>query len=82
MAFPTADLEGRYVYGDDDDEEGEAEGVYADFSVIFGNGGNKNGDGEASGDGTTASGDGRDQEGDCFEDYMDDLDGIPWGGTC
>ncbi|KAL2155708.1 hypothetical protein VTH82DRAFT_450 [Thermothelomyces myriococcoides] len=80
MAFPTADLEGRYVYGDDDDEEGEAEGVYADFSVIFGNGGNKNGDGEASGDGTTASGDGRDQEGDCFEDYMDDLDGIPWGG--
>ncbi|KAL2167334.1 hypothetical protein VTG60DRAFT_1404 [Thermothelomyces hinnuleus] len=82
VAFPTADLESRYIYGDDDDEEGSGEGVYADFSIIFGSGGKKSGDGEGAGDGATGgSGDGRDGDGDCFEDYMDDLDGIPWGGT-
>ncbi|KAH6839557.1 hypothetical protein B0I37DRAFT_439300 [Chaetomium sp. MPI-CAGE-AT-0009] len=47
MAFPTSELESRYGY-DDDDEDGEgAGGVYADFSVIFGGGGGK--DGEVSG---------------------------------
>ncbi|KAL2182134.1 uncharacterized protein P884DRAFT_190283 [Thermothelomyces heterothallicus CBS 202.75] len=82
VAFPTADFESRYIYGDDDDEEGGGEGVYADFSVIFGSGGKKSGDGEGGGDGATGgSGDGRDGDGDCFEDYMDDLDGIPWGDT-
>ncbi|KAL2158136.1 hypothetical protein VTH06DRAFT_4704 [Thermothelomyces fergusii] len=82
VAFPTADLEGRYRYGDDDDEEGGGEGVYADFSVIFGSGGKQNGDGEGGGgDGAAGAGDGRDRDGDFFEDYMDDLDGIPWGGT-
>lgn len=80
MAFPTSELESRYVY-DDEDEDGDGEGgggVYADFSVIFGGGGGGNGkDGEAGGDGDE-EGDGL--GGDCFEDYMDDLDGIPWGG--
>jgi hypothetical protein len=49
----------------------EPEEVYADFSIIFGGG-----DGEASDD--EGSGAGRDH----FEDYMDDLDGIPWGTRC
>ncbi|KAL2195359.1 hypothetical protein P885DRAFT_62117 [Corynascus similis CBS 632.67] len=87
VAFPTAELEGRYIYGDDDEDEegvGEGEGgvgVYADFSVIFGGGGNS-GDDEGEGN-KKRGGRGDCEEGDvdCFEDYMDDLDGIPWGGS-
>ncbi|KAK4131538.1 hypothetical protein BT67DRAFT_152109 [Trichocladium antarcticum] len=60
MAFPTSAHESRY--GDEPEE------VYADFSVIFGGGG----DGDADDDEGGPSG------GDHFEDYMDDLDGIPW----
>ncbi|KAK3900690.1 hypothetical protein C8A05DRAFT_17025 [Staphylotrichum tortipilum] len=52
----------------EDEEDGEGEGgVYADFSVIFGGGG---GDGE------------EEEEGEWVEDYMDELDGIPWGARC
>ncbi|KAH8898973.1 hypothetical protein GQ53DRAFT_759191 [Thozetella sp. PMI_491] len=41
----------------------EHDDVYADFGVIFGG---------------SAEGDGEDDEGDHYEEYMDDLDGIPW----
>ncbi|KAK3296485.1 uncharacterized protein B0H64DRAFT_417867 [Chaetomium fimeti] len=40
MAFPTSELESRYGYDDDDDDAEGGGGVYADFSVIFGGGGN------------------------------------------
>ncbi|KAK4108951.1 hypothetical protein N656DRAFT_792187 [Canariomyces notabilis] len=48
--------------------EDEPEDVYADFGVIFGGG----------------EGDAPDEDGggDHFEDYMDDLDGIPWNARC
>ncbi|KAK4237619.1 hypothetical protein C8A03DRAFT_44548 [Achaetomium macrosporum] len=49
--------------------EDEPEEVYADFSVIFGGG---------DGDDSDEEGGGRDH----FEDYMDDLDGIPWNARC
>jgi hypothetical protein len=74
VAFPTSEHESRYGLDEDDSEEGEV-GVYADFSVIFGGGG---GDNEEEDDGFEDGGGG----GDCFEDYMDDLDGIPWGARC
>ncbi|KAK4154938.1 hypothetical protein C8A00DRAFT_42400 [Chaetomidium leptoderma] len=74
MAFPTSEHESRYADDDDDEHgEGEEEGaVYADFSVIFGGGGSGGGGEEEEEQGGE----------DCFEDYMDDLDGIPWGGRC
>ncbi|KAL2256873.1 hypothetical protein VTK26DRAFT_998 [Humicola hyalothermophila] len=69
FAFPTSELESRYMLDPEDEDGAGGEGaVYADFSVIFGGGG-----GVGSG-----GGEGEDEEGD-FEDYMDDLDGIPWG---
>ncbi|KAK4120258.1 hypothetical protein N657DRAFT_580253 [Parathielavia appendiculata] len=74
VAFPTSEHESRYGCDEDDDEEGGEVGVYADFSVIFGGGGD-----------TDEDEDGLDEKGsvgDCFEDYMDDLDGIPWGARC
>ncbi|KAK4186693.1 hypothetical protein QBC35DRAFT_475203 [Podospora australis] len=48
--------------------EDEPDDVYADFGLIFGGG----------------DGDGSDDEGaaEQFEDYMDDLDGIPWNARC
>jgi len=61
VAFPTSEHESRY--------EDEPDDVYADFGLIFGNGG---ADGEASDD----------ESGEHFEDYMDDLDGIPWNARC
>ncbi|KAK4227764.1 hypothetical protein QBC38DRAFT_183345 [Podospora fimiseda] len=48
--------------------EDEPEDVYADFGLIFGGG--------AEGDGSS------DDEGDHFEDYMDNVDGIPWNARC
>lgn len=47
----------------------EPDEVYADFGLIFGGGG---------------EGDESDEEGPAeqFEDYMDDLDGIPWNARC
>lgn len=70
MAFPTSELESRYE--DDPEEDEGGGGVYADFSVIFGGG---DGGVEEDEDGV---GDGMDH----YEDYMDDLDGIPWGARC
>lgn len=70
MAFPTSELESRYE--DDPEEDEGGGGVYADFSVIFGGGeGGIEEDEEGVGDGL-----------DHYEDYMDDLDGIPWGARC
>ncbi|KAK3358453.1 hypothetical protein B0T24DRAFT_130416 [Lasiosphaeria ovina] len=46
----------------------EPDDVYADFGVIFGGGG----DGHSS----------EDEVVEHFEDYMDDLDGIPWNARC
>ncbi|KAG7290083.1 hypothetical protein NEMBOFW57_000077 [Staphylotrichum longicolle] len=68
MAFPTSEHESRYYEDDSEDDEGGG-GVYADFSVIFGGGGN----GEEDEDDAVG------KEGECFEDYMDEVDGIPWG---
>ncbi|KAK4167766.1 hypothetical protein QBC43DRAFT_203073 [Cladorrhinum sp. PSN259] len=48
--------------------EDEPEDVYADFGLIFG--------GSAEGDMSS------DDEGEHFEDYMDDVDGIPWNARC
>ncbi|KXX82494.1 hypothetical protein MMYC01_201219 [Madurella mycetomatis] len=45
----------------------EPEDVYADFGVIFGGG---------------EAGSTEDDAGDHYEDYMDDLDGIPWNVRC
>lgn len=51
--------------------------VYADFSVIFGGGGGgEKGNGEDEEDGAGGG------AGEHFEDYMDDLDGIPWCARC
>lgn len=68
MAFPTSEHESRYYEDDSEDDEGGG-GVYADFSVIFGGGGNGEEDEDDAGG----------KEGECFEDYMDEVDGIPWG---
>ena len=46
--------------------EDEPDDVYADFGVIFGGG-------EA---------DALDEEDDYYEDYLDDVDGIPWNARC
>jgi hypothetical protein len=51
-------------------EDEPSEEVYADFSVIFGGGDGDDSDEEGGGGG------------DHFEDYMDDLDGIPWNARC
>lgn len=66
VAFPTSEHESRYESSDEPDD------VYADFSVIFGGGGGGSGlddemEDEDLGDGGTG-----------YEDYMDELDGIPW----
>ncbi|KLU91251.1 hypothetical protein MAPG_09772 [Magnaporthiopsis poae ATCC 64411] len=63
VAFPTSEHESRYESGDESDD------VYSDFSLMFGGGG---GDGAEDDDGRS----GGDVDG--YEDFMDDLDGIPW----
>ncbi|KAL8377662.1 hypothetical protein RB595_008383 [Gaeumannomyces hyphopodioides] len=63
VAFPTSEHESRYESGDDSDD------VYTDFSVMFGGGG---GGGAEDDDGMSGS------EIDGYEEFMDDLDGIPW----
>ncbi|KAK0704428.1 hypothetical protein B0H67DRAFT_557240 [Lasiosphaeris hirsuta] len=45
----------------------EPDDVYADFGVIFGGGEDDSSD---------------DEPGEHFEDYLDDLDGIPWNARC
>ncbi|KAK3334148.1 hypothetical protein B0T19DRAFT_147391 [Cercophora scortea] len=50
--------------------EDEPDDVYADFGLIFGGGGAGSGE-EDEGEGA-----------ECYEDYMDDVDGIPWNARC
>jgi hypothetical protein len=81
VAFPTSEHESRYEMVDEPDD------VYADFSVIFGGGQRAMGkDGEDDDDddeddrpvgGLAFGDDGGGVAG--YEDYMDELDGIPWG---
>ncbi len=68
MAFPTSELESRYEDDSEDDENGG--GVYADFSVIFGGGAGCEDEDEDGFGGGGVEG---------VEDYMDEVDGIPWG---
>lgn len=54
--------------------------IYTDFSIIFGSGGGGGGD-SAEEDGEyseSVSVKGKCSASEHFEDYMDDLDGIPW----
>ena len=67
MAFPTSELESRY--DDDSEDDGDGGGVYADFSVIFGGAAGCEDDDEDGFGGGGVEG---------VEDYMDEVDGIPW----
>lgn len=57
-----------------DDDMMESDDVYADFSVIFGGGGDSAMDDEADAYAVSLAGDGEQ-----LDDCMDDLDGIPFG---
>ncbi|KAI0856733.1 hypothetical protein F4860DRAFT_390945 [Xylaria cubensis] len=63
-AFPSASFQDRYADLSDDDMDD----VYADFGVLFGSGSRSP---EARAVGNPA-------EEQFFEEYLDDLDGIPW----
>lgn len=54
--------------------------IYTDFSIIFGSSGNGGGDGaeEDGADNERGSMEDNSKDSEHFEDYMDDLDGIPW----
>lgn len=77
LSFPATDYS-------DDFLENESDEVYTDFGAIFGGGDGgcvgeaDEGEGTGRTQGSTGEGEGG-QVGEHFEDYMDDLDGIPWG---
>ncbi|RYP89329.1 hypothetical protein DL769_000084 [Monosporascus sp. CRB-8-3] len=89
-AFPGSDLDGRYAEFSDDDMDD----VYADFGVLFGGGGGGSSssssedhcaEGGSEGGGSSSryregqgSGGGEEQGGHFYEEYLDELDGIPW----
>ncbi|OTB07903.1 hypothetical protein M426DRAFT_19458 [Hypoxylon sp. CI-4A] len=64
VAFPSPDLESRYVDLSDDDMDD----VYADFGVLFGSGARS----PEGGGGESAGGE------HFYEEYLDELDGIRW----
>ncbi|KAH9886172.1 hypothetical protein F4778DRAFT_484959 [Xylariomycetidae sp. FL2044] len=66
IAFPSPDLDTRYADLSDDDM-GD---IYADFGVIFGSGARPS---ESSASGSDLVGDEH-----FYEEYLDELDGIPW----
>lgn len=69
LSFSATDYSDDFADPDDND-------IYTDFSVIFGNG-----ESDAEKPGTDSEGEFLEQSsssGEHFEDYMDDLDGIPW----
>ncbi|KAH7041581.1 uncharacterized protein B0I36DRAFT_24590 [Microdochium trichocladiopsis] len=69
MAFPASDVDPRYADLSDDDMDD----VYADFSAIFGSRSSQDQeDGVSDG---TRSPDGSEH---FYEEYLDELDGIPW----
>lgn len=77
LSFPATDYS-------DDFLENESDEVYTDFGAIFGGGGggvgDEAGEGEVAGETRASAGEAeRGNGGEHFEDYMDDLDGIPWG---
>lgn len=71
LSFPATDYS-------DDFLENESDEVYTDFGAIFGGHGEAADECEATGYGEGCAGEER-HGGEHFEDYMDDLDGIPWG---
>ncbi|RYP25956.1 hypothetical protein DL767_008229 [Monosporascus sp. MG133] len=87
-AFPCSDLDGRYAELSDDDMDD----VYADFGVLFGGGGSSSSSSEdhrargcSEGGGSSSRhreghgrGGGEEQGGQFYEEYLDELDGIPW----
>lgn len=67
----------------DDFADPNGSDIYTDFSVIFGGGGDGDDvDGccaeETEAQNESGSGEEKSSTGEHFEDYMDDLDGIPW----
>lgn len=70
MAFPTSDLDARYAELSDDDMDD----VYADFSAIFGSRSSSQERGDASPDGVGSP----ESSEHFYEEYLDELDGIPW----
>lgn len=76
LSFPATDYS-------DDFLENESDEVYTDFGAIFGGGGggvgDEAGEGEVHGETRASAGEAERDGGEHFEDYMDDLDGIPWG---
>ncbi|RYP68469.1 hypothetical protein DL771_006621 [Monosporascus sp. 5C6A] len=88
-AFPGSDLDGRYAELSDDDMDD----VYADFGVLFGGGGGSSSSSSedhraracSEGGGSSSRhreeqgrGGGEEQGGHFYEEYLDELDGIPW----
>lgn len=73
LSFPATDYS-------DDFLENESDEVYTDFGAIFGGSGDEADESKGAGEGPGPGGEGEGEHGvEHFEDYMDDLDGIPWG---
>lgn len=76
LSFPATDYS-------DDFLDNESDEVYTDFGAIFGGGGScvdEADDNERTSETQESAGEGEGgHSGEHFEDYMDDLDGIPWG---
>jgi hypothetical protein len=68
VAFPTADLDSRYADLSDDDMDD----VYADFGVLF------KPAAEGGGSVSVPCGEESPREEHFYEEYLDELDGIPW----
>lgn len=67
-------------YSDDFADPNDSE-IYTDFSIMFGisgDGGGGNGSEEAEANSERDFTEGNSSASEHFEDYMDDLDGIPW----
>lgn len=73
LSFPATDYS-------DDFLENESDDVYTDFGAIFGGSGDEADESKGTGESQGPAGEGEREHGvEHFEDYMDDLDGIPWG---
>lgn len=67
-------------YSDDFADPNDSE-IYTDFSIIFGSSGGGDGgigSGKVEADTERGTAEGNNSASEHFEDYMDDLDGIPW----
>ncbi|POS70058.1 hypothetical protein DHEL01_v211546 [Diaporthe helianthi] len=69
LSFPATDYSDEFL-------ENESDEVYTDFGAIFGGSGDEGDDTGDTGEALRPAGEGPVEH---FEDYMDDLDGIPWG---